>query len=209
VEWCLCRSYCIVAEQCLRFSLYCTTIPRSLCIKALRSILEEVQQSKTLGRSVVRISADSLSADSTIGYVNLAVFPTTKTCGIITFDSVQFIATGRTCTSLLDDYAVATVCSRVSCGTYVLSEYLRYNTLTRLSVWPNPAADRLMISSSHTLGPVSIELVDALGVLRLQSTVRLIGGQPVEIENLPPSGVYVLRIANYPYAVGKHVLIIR
>jgi hypothetical protein len=169
----------------------------------------DVEGSKSLGRSEIRIAADSMSLDSIIGYVNLAVFPTTKTCATVTFDSVQFITLGLTCAALQNNSAIATVCSTVSCGSYVLSEYLRYNNLAQLSAWPNPASDRLVISSSLTLGIVSIELVDALGILRSRSSVRLVAGQPVEIGNLPESGVYMLRVADYPSVAGKQVLIIR
>jgi photosystem II stability/assembly factor-like uncharacterized protein len=169
----------------------------------------DVRGMQSLGRSTISISVDSMSTDSIIGYVNLEVFPTTKTCATVTFDSAEFSTSGTMCASLLNDSAVATVCSAISCGTETLSEFLRYNNLVQLSAWPNPASDLLVISSSLTLGTVSIELVDALGILRSRSSVRLIVGQPVEIGNLPESGIYMLRVAGNPSVVGKQVLIVR
>ena len=85
-----------------------------------------------------------------------------------------------------------------------LTNFMRYGTMPKLSIVPNPNQGIAYITSSESLGEVEVEIIDMLGRICSKKNISLIKGIPthLEIEEIK-SGSYYLRLRSQ----GGHYLI--
>ena len=63
-----------------------------------------------------------------------------------------------------------------------------------LHVYPNPVADRLLLTSSNLTGPAQIRLIGLNGVVYRSLTVTSVNGTGIPVSNLP-TGIYVIELS--------------
>ncbi len=77
------------------------------------------------------------------------------------------------------------------------------NQATLFSVFPNPAANELVVRSAQEGNVAEVQLFDARSVLVLKKT----GAEPIDISKLTP-GTYVVRVVDHNGAAQSQKLLI-
>ncbi len=145
---------------------------------------------KNIGANRIRFAV----AIDTILTANFSYYPVSTDCVPITIDSITGANATLQCLDILTKNQQANICASPSCGRGLLANLVRFNIL-KLSVMPNPTSGNIMIVADHNVSNATIEIVDALGVIRKTFTQMKLNhtGTPLDIESLP-SGIYETRV---------------
>jgi hypothetical protein len=151
------------------------------------------------GAGSFRVDLDStVSAGGSelVAYLDFQVFPTEDSCTSVVIDSAQFVGNAqRVCAILMVDSAVSRICGPYDCATPILSDFIRYSQLTRVSVAPNPTTSNIRIATDQDLGPVTITLCTTLGEAITTSQQSLSSGKPIDLSVSDlPRGTYYLTV---------------
>jgi hypothetical protein len=125
-----------------------------------------------------------------VGYAKFNVFNDSSAIANATFDSLTILTPITSCEYALPDPVIDTITTISGCGITMLSKWLYLGQEPTFSIWPNPAAGNVWISSSDDLGDVAITIYDMLGTQRSEIMTSIQKGNPVELMLPDGDGVY-------------------
>jgi photosystem II stability/assembly factor-like uncharacterized protein len=134
------------------------------------------------------------TVNDSVLFARFSFYPIDSSCTKITIDSMT--AVSGSCLSILSTDLSAEICSPAKCGWRSLAQFVRLGRMPQLSVSPNPSSGNFILSSSESLGQVTITILNKLGVPVTAQISELTKERPATVNLEPlPSGVYFVRVS--------------
>jgi hypothetical protein len=148
------------------------------------------------------------TGDSVIGYVKFSVFPHRTQCTSIAVDSLYFTSrSNSSCLFSVTQYS-ADICWTASCGSAELSDMVRYRTLPRLTISPNPARNIIELSASTVIDGAVINISDAAGHIEFEGSISVGPGSKTSMDvRQLPRGPHFVRIDNGAFRASTRFVI--
>lgn len=143
--------------------------------------------------SRIRIPASELKPNAISAYARFTVYVDTEMTTLVALDSLSVISPLAPCAYTIDTRASCLISGPEGCGIVTLSNFLRYGDVPDLALYPNPASDNSILTSSKALGGVVIEVYDEVGVIQLIKAQTTSQNTYLDTRSLS-SGRYILII---------------
>jgi hypothetical protein len=166
--------------------------------------------SRTAGNASVLLANHLRSVkNDTIAYALFHIYPTRDSCSVVTIDSISIGKKQTLCAQSLQ-VLHSNVCSPVRCGSMLLSQLTRYQTVKHLSAAPNPNSGSLELRSWASLDAATISIVDGLGIERAAFYRTIDKNVPLQFDlhHLPP-GAYSAVVHSASGIEAIHFILIR
>jgi len=154
------------------------------------------------------IFTNTISNDSILGYAMFNVYWNSAGCSEIHLDSIQLEPAQDDCFAITTP-SVTKICLTDTCGTSVISEFMRGKTFT-LRISPNPAHSVISLTPSVSLKNARIELLDLQGRLIMEKRADLDSDHPTALPITDLSeGKYYLRVTSAGVNTTQQLTIIK
>jgi hypothetical protein len=166
------------------------------------------QEEKWIGRSKLRFESKDFGTSDTIAFAWFKIYPVKDPCADVTLDSLVIYGGQNNCSVLANNSLTVHVCSSISCGTDILSKFLRYNGFPSISISPNPSSGSIAIRSNRNLPNAKIELYNLLGQRVLTEATSLKSSTSITIDlQKINAGSYFLRITDDGFVNTQRIVI--
>jgi len=146
-------------------------------------------QSNTPGRSVLTLhKIGEIIDDSVLAVAEFDVYPLKDSCTTVVIDSTVF--PGREA-CLASAPATIEICSAVTCGSELISKFMRYGAVDLVALYPNPASHSVTLRPLTNAKILHVTFSDVLGRTLLVQEVTLDGVCTVPLESLPKGVIHV------------------
>jgi hypothetical protein len=178
--------------------------------RSAKGTMLDVAGTTTAASSQIEIPAGELQTGQVSAYANFNLYVDTEKVSSVTVSNLQVFGAESPCQYIVNNGSYeTTIAGPTGCGTVVISDYLRYNNIPGLRIYPNPASGSFTIVSSEALGMARFEITDKLGIVHRSEQV-LLGerGSSVKFDaGGLASGLYFVRIIAGPFNTALPVVI--
>ena len=163
----------------------------------------DVPNSRGVNTSKIRFTASDVDLKVASAYSHFRVFADSLPTSNVRFDNLVVTTASAPCEYFTSGATTKTTVTGPSgCGITALSDFMRYNQIERLRIYPNPTQGSITVESSHSLGTVTIAVSDAVGSVRLTENTELSKAKPATLDlSKLPSGLYFVRVSGSGAAV--------
>jgi ligand-binding sensor domain-containing protein len=165
-------------------------------------------EEKWTGTSKFTFDSKDFGTSDTIAFVRFNIYPVKDPCVDVTFDSLVIESVKSNCSVLSNNSLTVHICTSITCGSDILSNFLRYSKFPEIFVTPNPSSNQVSIVSNERLMSAVIELYDILGQKIFVNQLDIRASIPYEIDlQTIKAGTFFLRISSNG-SIRTHRLII-
>jgi photosystem II stability/assembly factor-like uncharacterized protein len=167
-----------------------------------------LDKSTTSGAGFSRVITD-VTGTTTL-FARYSYFPTITDCTEILIDSITTSVGSASCLTNLTDHLTVSVCANGFCGRDAITNFLRYGQQVNLKVIPNPSSGKVVLHSDVPLKNISLEIIDAHGIVKKTFTDVELASSGITIETSElPSGVYEIRTINGLFKGSARLVLVK
>ncbi|HYM19989.1 MAG TPA: T9SS type A sorting domain-containing protein [Candidatus Kapabacteria bacterium] len=147
--------------------------------------------------SRIHIPASAIQLGAPSAFANFIVYADTAVPASVSMSGLQVIAPQTPCAYVVDTIPIvaASINIATGCGYSTISNFVRWNELPRLKIYPNPTGGLLNIESSESLEGAVLEVANVVGTvcIKKECTSERSLTATLDLSSLA-SGMYYLRV---------------